>query len=347
MHREIKQDGIVVRERPFRSLKRIWQGLYAANTAASPYASYEFARILRRAYAFELFYGGFPRFFVFYKGGSPIMIAPLTLQLGKNGWKYAGFGARFRLVSEEFIYGDSLSEDDMETCLRLLLSRVGHINFKFLSDSGLLYKVLKLRFPFPEVGNEINVMLRLPATYDEYIASLSKNMHQNIRTIYNRMKTDGFNYRFEIYRGADMPAGMYRRLLRLYSVSYRCRWNSSQRWWRKALFPVRVKYMHPNAMAINGIDESLCAVLFIDGKIAAMVGGYLQKNNDYLLLPREAFDERFSRYSPGIICFLETIRYLISQGIPLLDLSKGDETYKFSLGGEAYWQYGFDICKMD
>lgn len=194
-------DNIVVKERPFRSLKRIWQELYAANTSASPFASYEFARILRKAYAVELFYGGWPRFFVFYKGGRPIMIAPLVMRLRKSGVEYLGFGSRFRIVSEEFIYDDCFSADDMETCLHLLFSKVRHINFKFLSDSGLLYKVMKSRFPFPEWGNEINVMLKLASTYDEYIASLSKNMRQNIRTAYNRLKTDNLDYRFEIYMG--------------------------------------------------------------------------------------------------------------------------------------------------
>ena len=268
------------------------------------------------------------------------MIAPLTLRLEKNGVQYAGFGSRFRIVSEEFIYGDSFSEDDMETCLHLLLSRVGQINFKFLSDAGLLYKVLKSSFPFSEWGNEINVMVKLKPTYDEYIASLSKNMRQNIRTAYNRLKSDGRDYRFEIYRGADMPSNLYRQFLKLYSVNYRCRWNPSHSWWRKALSPLRVKYLHPNAMAMNCIKESLCAVLFIDGKMAAVVGGYLQKNNEYLLVPRLVFDERFSCYSPGIICCLECIKHLILQGVPLLDLPKGDEKYKFSLGGEVYWQYG-------
>lgn len=138
-----------------------------------------------------------------------------------------------------------------------------------------------------------------------------------------------------------MSNDLYRQFLKMYSASYNCRWNSSQSWWRKALNPLRVKYMHPNTMAMNCIAESLCAVLFIDGKMAAGIGGYLQKNNDYLLVPRLVFDECLSRYSPGIICCLETIKYLISQGIPLFDLSKGDETYKLSLGGEVYWQYGF------
>ena len=336
--------GITIGEKSFRSLKSIWQRLYNANASASPYACYEYARILRRAYALEFFWGGVPRFFVFYKDGCPIMIAPLVKHLGKKGFEYLGFGIRFGIVSEDFIYGDSLSEDDMETCLHLLFRKTGHVLFKYLSDSSLLYKTLKNRFSFPEKGNQINVMLKLPSTYDEYIASLTKNMRQNIRTKNNRLIKDGCDYRFKIFKGADVPKDVYQQFLRLYSISYRQK-NSRQSWWRKALFPIRVKYLHPHAMAINGIESSLFAVLFINGKVAAAVGGYLQKNNDFFLYPRITYDNQFSRYSPGITCLLETIKYLISKEVPLLDLSIGDEAYKFNLGGEVYYQYGFEVNK--
>lgn len=335
------RNDIIVRERPFGALRGIWNRLYAANASASPFAGYDFARLLRRAYALEIFYGGVPRFFVFYKGEEAIMIAPLVCRFGRNGFEYQGFGSRFRIVSEDFIYGDSMSEDDMEVCLHLLLAEVGHIRFKFLPDSCLLYKVLKNRFDFPETGNEINVMIRLPETYEEYFARLSQNRRQNIRKGYNHLVTDGCNYRFEVFKGADVPKDIYKQFLKLYSISFRQK-NSGQSWWRKSLFPIRVKYLHPNAMAINGIESSLFTVLFINGKVAAAVGGYIQKNNNYVLYPRITYDNQFKRYSPGILCLLETIKYLISNGVPLFDLSKGDERYKFSLGGETYWQYGFD-----
>lgn len=333
---------ITIKEKSFHSLKSIWHGLYSANASAPPYARYEFARILRRAYALELFWGGVPKFFVFYKDDVPIMIAPLVRHIGKNGYKYLGFGIKFGIVYEDFIYSDSLTEDDMEACLRLLFGKTGHILFKYLSDSSLLYKILQNRFTFPEKGNQINVRLKRPSTYDEYIASLTKNMRQNIHTKYNRLMKDGCDYRFEIFKGADVPKDVYRQFLRLYSISYR-RKNSRRSWWRKVLFPMRVKYLHPHAMAIYGIDSSLFAVLFINEKVAAAVGGYLQKNNSYFLYPRITYDNQFSRYSPGIKCLLETIKYLISKGVLMLDLSIGDEAYKFSLGGEAYWQYGFKV----
>lgn len=334
-------ENIIVKVKKISSLRCVWEELYSSNSGASPFASYEFACILSRAYALDLFWGGVPRFFVFYKDGCPIMIAPLVRRFGKNGFKYSGFGIRFGIVSEDFIYGDSLSENDMETCLNLLFGKTGHIQFKYLSDSSLLYKTLKNRFSFPEKGNQINVMLKLPSTYDEYIASLSKNMRSNIRLEYNRLVKDFCDYRFEVFRGSEVPKNVYRQFLRLYSISYR-RKNSGKSWWRRITFPIRVKYLHPHAMAINGVESSLFAVLFINGKVAAATGGYLQKNNKYLLIPRITYDGQFRRCSPGIICLLETIKYLISHGVPLFDLSRGDETYKFPLGGEVYSQYGFD-----
>lgn len=334
---------IAIKEKSFHSLKSIWPKLYAANDYAYPYASYEFARILRRAYALELFWGGVPRFFVFYKDEAPIMIAPLVRHLGRHGFEYFGFGIRFGIVYEDFIYSDSLSEEDMEDCLRLLLSKVEHICFRYLSESSLLYRVLKRNYSSFESHNQINVMLKLPTTYEEYIASLSKNMRQNIRTAYNRMSTDNCDYRFEVFRGSEVPAGVNKQFLALYTKSY-TRKNLRHNWWRKALFSIRVKYMHPHAMAINGVESSLFAVFYINGKIAAATGGYLQKKSSYLLIPRITYDRLYERYSPGIICLLETIKYLISHGVPLFDLSIGDEAYKFSIGGEVYWQYGFDIC---
>lgn len=335
---------ITVKKKTFFSLKDIWKILYSDNAVATPFASYEYARILNRAYAFDLYYGGVPCFFVFYKNGIPIMIAPLVRHLTRGGFKYIGFGSRFGVVSEDFIYGDSLPEDDMEACLRLLLSKVEHICFRYLSDSSLLYRVLREKFSSSESGNQINVMLKLPATYEEYIASLSKKMHKNIRMIYNRMKTDNCDFRFEVFRGVEMPESVYKQFLRLYSKSYNLK-NSSRNWWRKKSYPIRVKYLHPHAMAINRIDSSMCGVLFINGEVAAAMGGYLQKNNEYYLIPRITYDKKYSRYSPGVILLLETIKYLISNKIPIFDWSRGDEEYKLWLGGQVYYQYAFDATK--
>lgn len=82
--------------------------------------------------------------------------------------------------------------------------------------------------------------------------------------------------------------------------------------------------------------------LRIDNRPAAFMSGLWCR--DRLIIPRLSINEDFRRYSPGMILACESIKYLISHtSIRILDLSQGEEKYKYNLGGKVHYSYKFKI----
>ena len=98
-------------------------------------------------------------------------------------------------------------------------------------------------------------------------------------------------------------------------------------------FATRLYLQSPNAMTF---------VLYINGSMAAFMSGL--SDSGRLIIPRLSIDESFRRYSPGMLLVTEAIKYLIkSTDINVLDLSQGDEPYKYNLGATEHFSYRYRL----
>ena len=70
-----------------------------------------------------------------------------------------------------------------------------------------------------------------------------------------------------------------------------------------------------------------------------MQGVYSKKND--VIIPRLVLNDKFARYSAGMLMINETVKKLIEKGITCLDLAIGNENYKFVMGGEGNFNYRF------
>lgn len=82
--------------------------------------------------------------------------------------------------------------------------------------------------------------------------------------------------------------------------------------------------------------------LYIDGQLAAFLSG--MTDGVRLVVPRLSINDEYRRYSPGAMLISEAIKMLASQStIRVLDLSKGEEPYKYQLGGRIHKAYS---CRL-
>ena len=96
--------------------------------------------------------------------------------------------------------------------------------------------------------------------------------------------------------------------------------------------------MHQSFATRNFIENNKCLTLglFIDGRLAAFMSGLLGSKNEYVV-PRLSIDDEFGFYSPGMLLVNEAIKYFIEKTkIRHLDLSQGDEPYKYKMGGTKH-----------
>lgn len=222
------------------------------------------------------------------------------------------------------------SESVLPECLDILKSNFNEVEFVKIDERSPLAKFLT-----DNVKKTSNVLIAIPKDHENYIALLSKSVRQNIRTAYNRLKTDSHEIKLDVYSGGDdnLPIG---EILGLYSRRHNDRYGVKtgllKKWFLKTQsFATRYYRYAPNAITF---------MLYIDDKPAAFMSGLRSKNR--LVVPRLSIDNDFKRYSPGVVLVVEVIKYLQQNTeIDVLDLSQGEEGYKFQLGGQIHWSYKF------
>ena len=173
------------------------------------------------------------------------------------------------------------------------------------------------------------VKIEFTDDYEAYYGSLSKHARQNLRTAYNRLKTDGLEFRFEFIDGKT-DKKLASKLKNLY-LDRRAKKYTNMNLLKKIVY----KIDEPISKVCFRLENSFSAILYVGDKIAGYMAGVIKDGE--VLVPRLAIDDSFSRYSAGVILVNETIKSLIEKKLYILDLATGAEGYKTQMGGILYY----------
>ncbi|MBR2391785.1 MAG: GNAT family N-acetyltransferase [Clostridia bacterium] len=179
------------------------------------------------------------------------------------------------------------------------------------------------------------VKISYTESYDDYYQSMSKNARQNLRTAYNRIATDGLKFEFEFFMGKTEKK-LAKKLKNIY-LNRRANKYKNMNFLKKLIY----KIDEPISKVCFGLENSFSAVVKLDSKPVAFMAGVVK--NGEAVVPRLAIDDRFARYSTGVILINETIKKFIEQKVFVLDLATGEEKYKFQMGGELHTNYQIAI----
>lgn len=87
------------------------------------------------------------------------------------------------------------------------------------------------------------------------------------------------------------------------------------------------------------MKEHYTFCLYINENPAAFMSGFVTNFNE-IVFPIVAMNSSFREYVPGKLMINESIKYLQKkESIRVLDLSRGDERYKFEMGGSKHYNY--------
>lgn len=164
----------------FSSVKADWERLYRLTPEVSPFLhSDAFSIAYRYFYPYYVKWRTLPTFAVLSDEFKVRAIVPLL----KSKGKYHLFGDVNGFNECGLLYDDCTILHDVILSLR---NRFGNVEFMKIDERSPLsvYKGATAK-----VSN--NVAIRFEENFDEYFKELSKSVRQNIRTAYNRLKTDG------------------------------------------------------------------------------------------------------------------------------------------------------------
>jgi|GEM_PF-1870708 len=178
----------------------------------------------------------------------------------------------------------------------------------------------------------------IPSSFDEYIKSLSKSTRQNIRTAHNRLSTDNKKCEIKIYGKETISPELVDGLLNVYEQR-RIIKNKRLTLIQMVLEIYRKcskKRYNIIKKAMLQLDNNYLAVVYIESKIAAYLFG-LRDYDRQICIMQVAINDEYKRYSPGVLLIVKVVETLIAKGnVRCLDLTNGDEKYKFDLGAEAH-----------
>ena len=241
----------------------------------------------------------------------------------------------------DLVYSPSVTDEQFLTFIKQVQLDFKAQEFKFvhLKATSKFYQAIA-KMPSAFSTSLTCVAVTLPQTYDIYFASLSKSVRQNIRTAYNRLAKNNLHFQLEVFEKRDSQKIPWEHLKKMYQL--RNGFRKEKKYWKSQLYHWLDYGFHGEQdmfdfEAIRKTDFTL-AVLKINEEIAAYFFGF--KNQKTIEINRVVINDQFKFYSPGLILFNEYIKTAISQ-LECIDLTVGDEKYKFDLGGKEHF-----ICNI-
>ena len=180
---------------------------------------------------------------------------------------------------------------------------------------------------------DISVELDLPTTWEEYLVTLTKKQRHEVRRKLRRLwEADEVKHRcVEVSR--DEVGDYIDTFLRLFSLSRL----------EKANFMTPEMESFFRSLANNMAEIGLLrfGIIELDAVPVAMTVGFDYNDSHYLY--NSAYDPQYNSLSVGLLCKILCIKESIEQGKKKWDFLKGDENYKYQLGGREVPLYSCQI----
>ena len=318
-------------------LKECWEELYSSSSIYTPFQSYNANECYFRVYAFKGSRRQYKPLFVYHTDGKEHCIVPLLVHKREKILRnFSSFGP--------IDYYDFIASNNTEQYIRLVLREIMeyykdyNIIFENIPENSILYALCSSLKQKKEIC--VHIHLEKFHSADEYIQSLSKHQRQNIRTTYNRTLRNYKEIHMEAY-GDDnpMPRKIHHLCTKMYDNRYAYKFLGAK---NKLFIFIRTiirKLQDPLNRIIKLAENNITYVLFYDDVPVAYLSGFYSKDKSIFYVPRLTCAIDFLTYDPGIILILETIKVLKNGKVAYLDLTRGDEPYKYAMGGEEHFNY--------
>ena len=321
----------------------ICRTFYRNNEYLSPYSDYDFmssvvfSSNIRQRKDFKRFVF---KCFLLSKNGAPIYIAPFFVNRTSHIIYLAG---HFNSVGHiDFLYNRNVELEDFKT----LLDKLGY----YFSDYHLcldrISQFSKTYFFLKEMNiSEKNIETCVKIDFDNYnswFCSLPKGHRQNIRTAYNRINREKLNLSFSFFFKKRPEKKFYRDHISLFSR----RILEHSKLPSLLYIPMKLlKKSEPLTKALLFYRDKIFSGLYLNKKLIASLNGVIS-NDGRAIITRLSINRDFGVYCPGGMLINETIKaidQLDDRQINSLDLSRGDEKYKYTYGGVNHYNYSYVI----
>ena len=326
--------GLSVHDEPFDRICGEWTGLLAQSPAAMPFATPAFQRT----------------WLDHFQGDRKLQI--LTARDGERLIGVAPFlrdGASAEFVGHYSIcdYMDAVVTPGFEAAFfapifeRLAADGATTIDLRGLRASspaiaGALAAAEALGYAARQEEEALSPCVGLPPTWDEYLGNLSKKDRHELRRKLRRLGDAGGAVELKVVTEPDESAALLDTLFQLMRLSSHHKEEFLERPNMQAFFRAMVP-----AMAREGMLR-LYLLTFDTVPVASVLnfdlGGTLYMYNS-------GYDPEYSHFAVGLMSKALLLKDAIENGRTCVDFLRGDEAYKYDLGGKDQQIYRVVLTK--
>lgn len=253
------------------------------------------------------------------------MIAPLMA----DGSRISFLGNTDLVDYHDFLSRDRSSSSSLEAVVRAVGEMPGIESIRLQSIPGNSATVTQFREVAERAGWSVEIeqedvapRLELPASWDAYLANLRKKDRHELRRKMRRLEAAGEIRQVELTQPDDVEAAMddFMALHRMSTTD-------------KAEFMTagRERFFRTVAVALAREYSTRLVFLEINGERVAASLSFVCRNVRYLY--NSGYNPTQSSLSVGLLNHALTIKKSIEEGLRAFDFMRGDEAYKYHLGG--------------
>ncbi|MCI8497579.1 MAG: GNAT family N-acetyltransferase [Clostridiales bacterium] len=252
----------------------------------------------------------------------------------------------------DFLYAPDLTQEEFDFFLDSLCEhlRYGYFALHCIRQESPTRSMMEAHLAareqqYPKVTRDESgcVAIDLPGTMDEYKKLLSKSTRQNLRTARNRLQKDGFSGTLHCYSPADVPPEIVKETQEIYQSRRIAAEQDAKSRLKRQLKKMTGQADHTIAQAMPLIEGGMTCTFSVtapDGASETSAFCYGVRWGDTLLGLQVAVNMKYAKYSPGMLLFYDLIERFYETGeCRRIDLTRGQEEYKYKLGGQRH-----DLC---
>jgi len=237
-------------------------------------------------------------------------------------------------------YGDIVnpSKEKIQSHIdKLKTSGVTSVQFDYVRESSPLFQILSEMSPGAPNQQEVAPFISLPTSWDSYLESLERTDRKELKRKWKRLETTSYKLQyFETLKNED-DIEMFETFIKLHKLS-----DQNKEQFMSTL--MKDFFRDLLSLQIPGWKQKL-AFLYIDDKPAASI--FYFENEKEVLLYNSGYDPEQKYYSAGLLLVAHLIKKSIEDKKTTFDFLRGNERYKYDLGGknEGLFQFIFHFTK--
>jgi len=201
------------------------------------------------------------------------------------------------------------------------------VQYDFIREDSPTFQLLAKLTSFPPILKEVSPFIILPTTWDAYLESLERTNRKELKRKLNRLNTTAHRFR-SIDKPSDTAFEEFIRLHRLSDSSKSAFMTEGMKSFFYDLYTSHFPAWNMQLVFLDIEDKPAASLLYFE-------------NNEEVLLYNSGYDPAYKFYSAGLLLCAHLIQQGIEKKKMKFDFLRGNERYKYDLGGVDCKLYQF------